>query len=112
MTGFATFANTKRGLTANGLSPVLFRRVFKKDFLTARIEAQKANGGMVELYGEMAFIMAMQYDGGDLSKLTENDYFEWLAGLNAADIENNVDVIHAIYEGNEVSLSDPKDAPR
>lgn len=112
MTGFVTFGNTKRGLTANGLSPVLFRKVFHKDFLNARIEAQSEGGGLSELYGMMAFIMQMQSEvqTADLVKLTEADYFEWLAGLNAADIENNIEIIHAIYEGNEATTSDPKSA--
>lgn len=112
MTGYVTLGNTKRGLTANGLSPVIFRKVFKKDFLTGRVEKQNDNGGLVELYGKMAFIMAMQFEKpqAELFKLTEDDYYTFLAGLNAADIENGIGEIHAIYEGNEVPTSDPKDA--
>lgn len=112
MTGYVTLGNTKRGLTANGLSPVIFRKVFKQDFLTGRVEKQNDNGGLVELYGKMAFIMAMQYEKpqAELFKLTEDDYYTFLAGLNAADIENGITEIHAIYEGNEVPTSDPKGA--
>lgn len=112
MTGYITLGGIKRGLTANGLSPVLFRKTFKKDFLSARVENQKDNGAIVELYGMMAFIMSAQHDKpqAELFKLTTDDYYEWLSGLAGADIENNVGLISAIYEGNEESLSDPKDA--
>lgn len=112
MTGFVTLGNEKRGLTGNGLSPVIFRKVFKKDFLQARVDNQTDNGAIMELYGMMAFIMSAQHDKSqaDLFKLTEEDYYTFLAGLNGADIENNFTAISAIYEGNEVTLSDPKDA--
>lgn len=119
MTGYVNFGGTERGLTANGLSPVLFRAVFKTDFLTARVEAQNDGGMLTELYGKMAYIMSVQYgteqkDLSKLFKLTEKDYIKWLIGLNGADIENNLDKIVDIYEGNEVTQSDPKgeDAPQ
>lgn len=112
MTGYVTLGGKQRGLTANGLSPVIFRKVFKTDFLQARVDKQKDNGAMVELYGMMAFIMAKQFDTPQaaLFKLTEGDYYEFLSGLEAADIENHIQEIHAIYEGNEVPMSDPKGA--
>lgn len=112
MTGYITLGNEKRGLTANGLSPVIFRKVFKKDFLTGRVENQHDSGALVDLYSMMAFIMAKQYElpQAELFKLTEEDYFAFLSCLGAADIENSVEQIHAIYEGNEAALSDPKDA--
>jgi len=112
MTGFVHLGNENRGLTANGLSPVLFRKVFHQDFLQARVDNQKDNGAIMELYGRMAFIMQMQHDKSqaELLKLTDGDYWDWLATLNGADIENHFAEISAIYEGNEVPLSDPKDA--
>lgn len=112
MTGYVTLGGAKRGLTANGLSPVLFRKVFREDFLQARVDNQKDNGAIMELYGRMAFIMQMQHERSqaDLLKLTEDDYWEWLATIHGADIENHFAEISAIYEGNEAPLSDPKDA--
>lgn len=112
MTGYVTLGGDKRGLTANGLSPVLFRKIFHQDFLQARVDNQKDNGAIMELYGKMAFIMQMQHDKSqaELLKLTESDYWEWLATINGADIENHFAEISAIYEGNEAPLSDPKDA--
>ncbi len=112
MTGYVTLGGAKRGLTANGLSPVLFRKVFRQDFLQARVDNQKDNGAIMELYGKMAFIMQSQheYSQADLLKLTEGDYWEWLATINGADIENHFAEISAIYEGNEVPVSDPNGA--
>lgn len=112
MTGYVTLGGIKRGLTANGLSPVLFRKVFHQDFLQARVDNQKDNGVIMELYGKMAFIMSAQHDRKqeDVFRLTEGEYWEWLATLNGADIENHFVEISAIYEGNEVPMSDPKGA--
>lgn len=112
MTGYVTLGGAKRGLTANGQSPVLFRKVFHKDFLQERVDNQKDNGAIMEIYGRMAFIMQMQHEKNqaDLLKLTEGDYWDWLTTLCGADIENHFAEISAIYEGNEAPLSDPKDA--
>lgn len=112
MTGYVTLGGIKRGLTANGLSPVLFRKVFHQDFLQARVDNQKDNGAIMEIYGKMAFIMSAQHDRKqeDVFRLTEGEYWEWLATLNGADIENHFAEISAIYEGNEVPMSDPKGA--
>lgn len=112
MTGTIVLGGKERGLTANGLSPFLFNKVFKKDFFTARVAARNDTGAIVALYTEMAFIMACQHELGreDLFKLTTDDYYAFLESANGADFENNVNIIHAIYEGNEVTTSDPKGA--
>ena len=115
MTGYVTFGGEERGLTANGLSPVLYRAIFREDFLTERVKCQNDGGGLVELYGKMAFVMQKQHETeqkniSKLFKLTDKDYFTWLVGLYGADIENNLDKIVNIYGGNEVTMSDPKES--
>ena len=112
MTGYITLGDVKRGLTANGLSPFLYRKIFKKDFFTERYNAQGETGAIVSVYTEMCFVMAMQHDLNreQLFKLTESDFYDFLESIAGADIENHINEIHALYEGNEVTTSDPKGA--
>ena len=67
----------------NALSPVIYRRIFHKDSLTmmSNLDKSKDPGGdAVDLYEEIAFVMAMQAVKGleELKRVTEDDFFEWL----------------------------------
>ena len=55
MRGTITFGDKPTELVANGATPVLYKRVFRRDFLNS---ANKADD--MDIYVELAFIMAKQ----------------------------------------------------
>ena len=55
MRGTITFGDKPVELVANGATPVLYKRVFRRDFLNS---ANKADD--MDIYVELAFIMAKQ----------------------------------------------------
>ena len=97
-------------MLANGLTPVAYKRVFKKDFLA---ETQKEDMDMT-VFQELAFIMAMQCEKTDkemMTGLTEEDYWTWLGGFGSMDIINEVDKVFAIFKASEKTASVPKKKP-
>lgn len=84
---------------SNALTPILYRQIFKKDFLKELSGFLALRGKKSEDYTEedldaiterseaftrLAFIMAKQAEiekAAELVKLTEIDFFEWLSGF-------------------------------
>lgn len=71
-------------LIRNALSPIVYRRIFHKDYIAQMSNMEKSKDiswDIVELYTEMTFVMAMQASKQpeELKKLSEEDYFVWLS---------------------------------
>ena len=103
MRGTITFGDKPTELVANGATPVLYKRVFRRDFLSS---ANKADD--MDIYVELAFIMAKQAEK-PLSELINGlkyeDYLEWVEGFGAMDIVEKVTDIFALYQGQAVQTS-------
>lgn len=105
---------------SNALTPILYRQIFKKDFLKELSGFLALRGKKSEDYTEedlntvserseaftrLAFVMAKQAEiekASNLVKLTEIDFFEWLSGFeplafSAPDVVTN---ILRIWRGN------------
>ena len=86
-------------MASNALTPILYRQIFKRDFLReiSGFVALKGKSpkdyteedissvtARSEAFSRLAFVMAKQAElekAAELTKLTELDYFEWLCGF-------------------------------
>lgn len=90
--------NKKIGMLANGLSPVLFNRVFHADFFSLSSELGTGNeGATVDTFSKMGFIMAKQAEKKDLTKINEDQFWKWLEGFDPMDIPNAIIDIVDLY---------------
>ena len=103
MRGTIEFGGKPVELVANGATPVLYKRVFRRDFLSS---ANKADD--IDIYVELAFIMAKQAEK-PLSELINGlkyeDYLEWVQDFEAMDIITKVTDIFSLYQGQAVQTS-------
>ena len=103
MRGTITFGKTPVELVANGATPVLYKRVFRRDFLSS---ANKADD--MDIYVELAFIMAKQAEkpmAELINSLKYEDYLEWVEGFGAMDVVEKVTDIFALYQGQAMQTS-------
>ena len=103
MRGTIEFGGKPVELVANGATPVLYKRVFRRDFLNS---ANKADD--MDIYVELAFIMAKQAEkpmAELINSLKYEDYLEWVEGFGAMDIVEKVTDIFALYQGQAMQTS-------
>lgn len=94
-------------MVANAFTPVLFQKLFHKDFL---MESQKKDINLT-LFQELGFVMAQQATDKTTKELVElslDDYYAWLEEFEAMDIMNAVQDIFALYSGQTAITSKPK----
>jgi len=107
-------------MASNALTPILYRQIFKKDFLKEitgliSLKDKKAKDyteqdindvtSRSEAFGRLAFVMAKQSElekASELVKLTEIDYFEWLSNFDAQSFTNasTMTEILKLWKGN------------
>ena len=106
MTGTVTIGTTNVGMTANAASPFIFRQVHKKDFL----KVLDVNDVDAQLFVEMGYVMAMQYECGTTGALnkTQADFLEWLSQFGPMDVLNATGAIMALYVEQQDSTANPK----
>lgn len=109
MRGTIIFGEKPVELVANGATPVLYKRVFRRDFLNS---ANKADD--MDIYVELAFIMAKQAEkplSELINALKYEDYLEWVENFGAMDIVEKVTDIFALYQGQAAQTSVSKKNP-
>lgn len=103
--------NREIEMMSNGLTPVLYKRVFHKDFL---LETQKKDIDLT-VFQELAYVMTAQAQGTDIKKLmtglSEESYYEWLEGFEPMDLMEAVNDIFAVYHDQTKSMSHSKKNP-
>ena len=94
------------GVLANAASPILYKQIFKEDFL---LELQKKNVD-VDAIVKISFVMAMQAEKKieELTKLTVEDFLHWLEQFEPLDIYLHADELMEAYNKNTKSTSVPK----
>ncbi len=105
MRGAVRIGDRDVDFVANGATPFIYKRVFRKDFLT---ETQKED---MDVYTELAFIMSQQAEKPMtelLNSLKIEDFYEWIEGFEAMDIVTKASDIFAIYQGQTKSSSASK----
>ena len=103
---------------ANAATPLRYKSIFKADLLTSFANARSENPDGTVSYNidflpELSFIMAMQAKAADnkdvkLEKLSNNEFMDWLEGLDSFTIEENSEEILSVYYGNADTTSEAK----
>lgn len=111
MKGTVKIGDKNVEMFANALTPVLYKRIFHKDFL---LESQKKDMDMT-IFQELAFVMAKQANATSAKELMNelgiDDYYEWLGNFEAMEIMEKVNEIFALYHSQAKSTSTSKKNP-
>lgn len=101
-------------LLSNAATPYRFKQVFGKDliriFTNAATNKLLDDADTVTMAQQMAYIMAKQAEGGDLSALSEDDFLLWMENFDPLPF-NSFEVaasIIAVYSGQQKTTSQPK----
>lgn len=97
MKGTINIGNKEVEMLANGASPFLYKRIFRKDFFTAVGDTSQID---IDAFTEMGFVMHMQAvkEFKDiLDNVTVNDFYAWVADFEALDLPMAVREIMALY---------------
>lgn len=95
MYGKITIGQNSIAMAANAASPIFYKSIFHKDFLT-QVQADEPDP---MLFAEMGYVMAMQADHtiADMMKLSQESYIEWLTQFEAMDIITKTGDIGNLY---------------
>lgn len=94
-------------LAANAATPFRFKQVFQRDLLQILGNEEKAEKEGVEAITQLAFIMAKQAEKADMTKLTQDEFLEWLEDFSAmAFIESAEDIMN-VYMDQTQNTSTP-----
>ncbi len=101
-------------MSANGATPIRYRRVFGKDIIGEFQKVDENNNYSIAIdsISELAFIMAKSGEKADMDKLNEEAYIDWLEQFEPFDITNSADEIVDLYMGNTKTSSEVKKKAR
>jgi hypothetical protein len=106
MRGTIKIGDKNLEMVANGATPFIYKRVFRRDFL-ATTQTDDLN-----VYSELAYVMTMQAGGKPMSELlntlTVDDFYEWVADFEAMDLITAAGDIFALYQGQSQPSSTSK----
>ena len=95
-------------LEINALTPILYRKVFKTDFIREMqaIRSGKNSEGLAEFFPKVAFIGFSQNEYN--YKMTEEDFYKWLSDFGSLDFMNAAPDILSLIVNQEESTSKQK----
>ena len=107
------FAEVKVGkftipMRASGRTPLYYRQVFHKEILDAFSSEGNKFSMAAENIPEVAYIMAMNGEGADMSRLNEDTFAEWTEQFEAMDLLMAGEEIFNVYLNNLESTSKAK----
>ena len=99
---------------ATAATPIRYRQVFHKNLLPYFYGTNGAKDEeYAEMVGELTYIMARSAEGADMTKLSEEDYLQWLEAFDPLDIasaESATSVLN-FYSGGAFTHEDVKKSP-
>lgn len=102
-----TVGGKEMALKATAATPFRYKTVFHRDLLQTIGNEEKAEKEGVEAVTQLAYIMAKQAEGADMTKLNEEDFIEWLDGFGAMDFINAAEDVLNIYMDSAVGTAAP-----
>lgn len=109
MFGKIKIGEAEMDMVANAATPYWFNQVFHEDFFVKSQEFTDGNeGGAVDLFSKMGYIMKNQAEGADLRKLTLDGYLEWLEQFEVMDMALASADIAMLYAGQTKTTSKAK----
>lgn len=112
MRGKVKIGDKEVEMLASAASPILYKRVFRRDWFKTLSESQEDASGIesITYFEEMGFIMAMQASSSTekLVNLTYEDFLKWLGQFEPEEMMLSLGDIANIYKGQEEQSSVPK----
>lgn len=102
--GIVEIGDKKIDMLANAASPVIYRRIFHKDFIMQMDPKGEVDTNAIS---EMGFVMYMQTQKTFkeiVDTVTEDAFYEWLAQFEALDVVMAAGAIFALFKGQEKTL--------
>ena len=109
MFGKITIGNKEIEMLATGGTPVYYNQIFHADFFTESQGMGEDNAGLtIDVFMRLAFIMAKQAEGKDMSKVNEGQFMKWLGDFEPMDLPNAMPQIVDFYMGQTQGTATPK----
>lgn len=96
-------------MEANAATPFRFKNLFRRDLLKIATTATEDNASdQIEASQQLAFIMAKQAEGVDMTKLTEESFYSWLEDFMSSDMYDHMDEFVELWQSTQETSSTPK----
>lgn len=109
MRGTINIGEKSIDMVANGATPFIYKKVFRRDFLASTAANEKEPD--MDAFTQLGFIMAMQAQK-PLAELVNGlkieDFYEWIEGFEALDLVTHATEIFALYQAQAEGSSVPK----
>ena len=95
-------------MLANAVSPVIYRRIFQKDFL---LQMDPKGEIDTNALSEMGYVMSLQTQmtfKEIVDTISQDDYYTWLEQFEAFDVMMACNAIFALVKGQEKTLVSQK----
>lgn len=95
-------------MLANAASPVIYRRIFQKDFL---LQMDPKGEIDTNALSEMGYVMSLQTQmtfKEIVDTISQDDYYIWLEQFEAFDVMMASNAIFALFKGQEKTLVSQK----
>ena len=95
-------------MLANAASPVIYRRIFQKDFL---LQMDPKGEIDTNALSEMGYVMSLQTQmtfKEIVDTISQDDYYTWLEQFEAFDVMMACNAIFALFKGQEKTLVSKK----
>lgn len=107
MFGVVKIGDHEIEMLANGATPYRYKTVFHEDYL-AKVTGNISDAEATDMMAKMGYIMAMQAEKADMTKLSMDTFIEWLEQFAPNDIYAATSAISDIYAGNAGTDVSPK----
>ena len=106
MYGKVMIGNKEVEMLANAATPYRYQTIFKEDFFS-RLNGE-VKFDLHDIWAKMGYVMAMQAQKADMSKLNMDTFLAWLEGFETSAVFNAANDIGDIYNGTQETSVDPK----
>ena len=95
-------------MLANAASPVIYRRIFQKDFLLQMDPKGEIDTNAISELGYIMHLQTQMTFKEIIDTITEEDFYAWLEEFEAMDVMMATGDIFALFKGQEKTLVTPK----
>lgn len=109
MFGEITIGEKTIEVKATGTTPVYYNQIFHADFFTeSQVMGEGKEGLTIDVFTKLAFVMAKQAEGKDMTKVNESQFYKWLDEFEPMDLPNAMTEIVDFYMSNTKGTAKPK----
>lgn len=93
-------------MIGNAATPYRYQAIFHEDYLKKVTGKEEADPN--DFFAKIGFVMAMQAEKKDMSKINQDSFLAWLEQFEPGDVFEAVGEISDLYNGNSKGEVDPK----